>query len=98
MKNRNYDDFLKEELQDQELARLYLIEALSDVDESVFYQALKDVVRAQGVKIKDLATATNLNRESLYKMLSPKGNPQFSSIKPILYELGFNLTLETVKR
>ena len=55
--------------------------------------ALKDIVDAKS-SMTQLAQATNRNRESLYKTLSEKGNPQLNSIRSILSNLGFKLTVE----
>jgi probable addiction module antidote protein len=38
-----------------------------------------------------IADATKLNRESIYKMLSAKGNPLFSSINEVLKTVGIRL-------
>lgn len=53
----------------------------------------KDIVDAKS-SMPELAQATNRNRESLYKTLSAKGNPQLSSIRNILENLGFKLAVE----
>ena len=44
--------------------------------------------------MSELARATNRNRESLYKTLSEKGNPQLNSIRSILNQIGFKLAVE----
>ena len=49
------------------------------------------MVEAQG-GVRDLATATNLNRENLYDMLSEKGNPRLYSITSILDKLGLRVS------
>ena len=41
--------------------------------------ALKNITEAQGGVAK-LAAATGLGRESLYKTLSPEGNPKLSTV------------------
>jgi len=41
-----------------------------------------------------LAHHTKLNRESLYRMLSAKGNPQLSSLKSILASSNLRLAVE----
>jgi len=97
-KNRNYEEYLYEKLQNPEYAELYLKEALKDEEPGVFLQAVKDVVNAQDFKMKDLAERADLNYQNLYRMLSPKGNPQLTSIKPVLAALGFNLTIESIKK
>jgi probable addiction module antidote protein len=89
-----YEALLSKELQDKEFALAYLNECLQDEEDlSVFLLALKQVIDAQGVKMTDLSKKSGLNRESLYKMLSQKGNPEMKSIKAVLDGLGFRLTI-----
>ncbi len=40
-----------------------------------------------------LAEKTKLNRESLYRMLSERGNPELRSLDTLLHALGFRLTV-----
>ncbi|MDA0709897.1 MAG: hypothetical protein O3B73_06790 [bacterium] len=44
--------------------------------------------------MKKLAQDAQLNRESMYRMLSEHGNPQFASLTAILKELGLKLSVE----
>lgn len=44
-----------------------------------------------------LAEKTKLNRESLYRMLSQKGNPELRSLGALLNALGFRLAVEVKK-
>ena len=39
---------------------------------------------------------TGLGRESLYKSLSPNGNPEFATVLKVVRALGFRLRVETV--
>jgi probable addiction module antidote protein len=41
-----------------------------------------------------VAEKAHLGRESLYKMLSQRGNPEFRSVTALLYSLGLKLTVE----
>ncbi len=96
--SRPYEPWLRERLAaDPEEARMYLEEALSDEDPQVFLVALKDVAAAYGGPTK-LAKATGLNRENLYRMLSRRGNPEFTSLSRVLHALGFRLTVAPVAR
>ena len=70
----------------------YLNAALEDGDPEVFLMALRDVAEAQG-GVAQLAEAANLNRESLYRMLSNRGNPEFRSLDALLHALGFRLAV-----
>ena len=40
-----------------------------------------------------LAEKSKLNRESLYKMLSERGNPELTSLEALLRALGFRLAV-----
>ena len=58
-----------------------------------FLLALRNVVQARGVS--KVAAKSNLNRESLYKMLSKRGNPSLQSLGALLGSMGFRLTVES---
>jgi probable addiction module antidote protein len=92
-RSKNYRDVLLESLTDPEEAKEYLNAALEDENPEVFLLALKDIVDANS-SMTQLAQSTNRNRESLYKTLSEKGNPQLNSIRSILSNLGFKLAVE----
>ena len=96
----SYHEFLIENLQDTEHAEAYLEVAIEeyeeDGDEEAFLLALRNVAEAQG-GIGQLAKRTGLNREHLYKALSPKGNPRLSTIGAVLHGLGFRLSLERLQ-
>ena len=93
-KSRDYEQDLLESLRDPEEAQAYLNAALEDGDESVFLLALRDVVEA-GMGMTELAENSGRNRESLYKTLSEKGNPQLTSVRSILNTLGYRFSIES---
>jgi len=100
---RTYKDFKEyhlEQLKDPEEARAYLELALEDYREAGdiedFLLALRDVAEAQG-GVGKLATATNLNRQNLYKALSEEGNPRLKTIETILHTLGFRLSVKPLE-
>ena len=68
-----YDDYLIEFLKNQRRAKAYLNAALEAGDPRVFRMALRNVAQARG--FNKVAAKSALNRESLYKMLSKRGNP-----------------------
>lgn len=76
---------------DEEIAA-YFEAALEDGEPSVITAALGDIARAKGMT--ELARATGLGRESLYKALSPDGNPEFATIMKVVRALGIKLTAE----
>jgi len=88
----DYDQFLFEQLRDLDFAAGYLTACLEEGEE-VFFLGIRNVAKAQG-GMKSLSEATQLNRESLYDMLSDKGNPLFSSINAVLDKLGFELSFK----
>ena len=93
----SYEDLLYQDLQDPEEAVAYLNAALDDEyakGAEVFLLALRDVAKARGMK--QLAQDTQLSRESLYRTLSRKGNPRFSTLEAVLKSLGLKLSV-TVK-
>ncbi|HOY68976.1 MAG TPA: putative addiction module antidote protein [Candidatus Ozemobacteraceae bacterium] len=96
MITKPYKESLLESLKDPEEAAAYLNASLEDAieegDNRGFLLALRDVAEAQG--FREMATKAHLNRESMYKMLSAKGNPEFSSLWRLLYSLGLGLKIQ----
>jgi len=78
-----------EHLQSDEDMAAYLEAALEEGDASLFAAALGDIARAKGMS--QLARETGLGRESLYKALSPSGNPEFATILRVVSALGLQL-------
>lgn len=98
-RTKNYEIGLHERLQDPAYASEYLQAALEDDEEgsdAVFLLALRDVARAN--RMAYVAEATGLNRESLYRMLSRRGNPGISSLKAVLSAVGLRLSVEAAER
>jgi probable addiction module antidote protein len=67
----------------------YLEAALEDGDPAVVTAALGDIARARGMTA--VARKAGLGRESLYKALSPHGNPEFATVLRVLEALGLKL-------
>jgi len=78
-----------EYLETEEDVVAYLEAALEEQDAALFAAALGDVARARGMA--RIARATGLGRESLYKALSPDGNPELATILKVLQSLGLRL-------
>jgi probable addiction module antidote protein len=91
----SYEENLKADLADPKEAAAYLNAALEDGSQEVFLLALRDVAEARGVAA--VAKQAQLNRENVYRMLSKKGNPAFTSLAALLESLGLKLAVE-VKR
>jgi probable addiction module antidote protein len=76
-------------------AVVYLNTHLEDDErdaEELFLLALRDVARAHG--FKHVASRAKLGRESLYKALSPSGNPTLGTLIPLLRVLGLKLAIQ----
>lgn len=67
----------------------YLEVALADGDPALIAAALGDIARAKGMS--RVAREAGLGRESLYKALSPEGNPAFATIMKVIAALGLKL-------
>ena len=67
----------------------YLEAALADGDPALIAAALGDIARAKGMS--QVAREAGLGRESLYKALSPEGNPAFATIMKVIAALGLRL-------
>jgi len=90
--SRPYKESLLQALQDPTEAAEYLNAALEENESELFLLALRNVAEAHGMKI--LAEKALLNRESMYRMLSERGNPQLSSLTAILEQVGLKLAVE----
>jgi probable addiction module antidote protein len=91
-----YKEGLMEDLADPAEAAAYLNAAIEEGSQEAFLMALRDVAEANGMA--RLAGSTKLNRESMYRMLSKRGNPQLSSLAVLLEKLGLKLAVEVKAR
>ena len=73
----------------------YLEAALEDGDPALVAAALGDIARAKGMT--QIARDTGLGRESLYKALSPEGNPEFATVLKVIRALGLQLHATTTQ-
>jgi len=78
-----------EHLETEEDIADYLEAAFEENDPSLITAALGDIARAKGMTL--IAQKTGLARESLYKALSPEGNPEFSTVLKVVAALGLKL-------
>lgn len=92
MKVKDYKKHLLEQLQDPEEAAAYLNAALQNEDSHLFLLALRDLAEAQG-GMNWLAEEAELNRESLYRTLSRRGNPRFFNLLSLLDAFGLELII-----
>lgn len=89
-KTRPYD--AAEYLETDDDMAAYLQAALEDGEPAVVIQALGNIARARGMT--EIARQAGLRRESLYKALSPHGNPEFATVLKVVRALGIKLSAE----
>jgi probable addiction module antidote protein len=77
-------------LDDVESLAAYMSEALATEDPAFIADALGVVARARGMS--EIARESGLSRESLYRALSPDGNPEFNTILRVVRSLGLRLS------
>ena len=76
-------------LETEEDMAAYLEAALEDGDPALIFAVLGDIARAKGMT--GIARNAGLGRESLYKALSPDGNPGFATVLKVVQALGLQL-------
>jgi len=97
-KSKKYQDWLIEKLKDHDEAVAYLNAALEESlkgdeeSQHLFLMALRNVAEAQG-GLGNLTKKAHVDRESLYKTLSEKGNPKWHTLVSLIISLGLNLRL-----
>ena len=85
-----------EHLENEEDITAYLEAVIDDGDPALVSAALGDIARARGMT--EIAREAGLGRESLYKALSPEGNPEFATVMKVLRALGLSLHVNAAHR
>jgi probable addiction module antidote protein len=81
---------------DPHFAVEYLKAALEDEDEpQVLLIALRRIAEARG-GITQIAKKAGIERESLHRALSGRGNPRYSTLSAIARAVGLRVTVEPV--
>jgi probable addiction module antidote protein len=94
-RSRAHTDFLGEHLADDANVAALLDEALAGGDEGDVMYALRAISEARG-GIANVATATGLSRETLYRTLSRSGNPRLSTLLALVRATRVRLRVERV--
>jgi probable addiction module antidote protein len=94
---RSYDEWEIQELRkDREFAVEYLMAAMEALDNpeerAGGLLALRSVAEAYG-GLGAVAAQAGISRESLYRALSPKGNPTLKTLIAVLKTLGLRLSI-----
>lgn len=88
----DYQKDLIEALKDPAEAAAYLNAALEEGDKEGFLLALRNVAEANG-GMAAVADKAHLNRESLYRTLSRRGNPEIKTLFNLLHGVGLRLNI-----
>jgi probable addiction module antidote protein len=91
----SHNEMMQKRLKDDpEFAAEYLKAALEDTDEpKVLLIALRRITEARGGFAK-VARAAGIERESLHRALSARGNPRLSTLVAVTKAIGLKLTVE----
>jgi probable addiction module antidote protein len=79
-----------------EFAGEYLRAAIENDEPGVLLIALRRIAEARG-GIAKVAKAAGVERESLYRALSARGNPRFSTLVAVTKAVGLRLTVEAAR-
>lgn len=94
--SRSHDETVIELLkEDPGFADEYLSAALDEIDEpggrEALLFALRHIAEAQGMTT--IAERAGIKRESLYRALSPKGNPTIKTLLAVMSAVGLKLSV-----
>jgi probable addiction module antidote protein len=94
----SHDEYMIRKLRENpNFAAEYLKVALEDTEEpGVLLIALRRIAEARG-GIAKVAKAAGIERESLYRALSAKGNPRLSTLVAVTKAVGLKLTVENAR-
>jgi probable addiction module antidote protein len=98
----SHDEWMIEELRrDPKFAAEYLKQSMADMSEpegrGAALLALRRLAEAHG-GMAAVAMEAGIQRESLYRALSPNGNPTMNTLIAVLKSLGMRLTVERDKK
>jgi probable addiction module antidote protein len=69
----------------------YLQSAIEENNTETLFDVIGAIARSKGMMM--IAKELGLSRESLYKSLSPDGNPSFSTVLKVLDLLGYRMQI-----
>ncbi len=96
--SRSHEDATIESFRkDPAFAAEYLNAVLEDGDQEELMLALRRMSTAFGGVTK-LASKAKLNPNTLYRTLSPQGNPELKSLRALLNAMGMQLTVRPMER
>lgn len=91
-KTSSYRERLLEDLRDPREAAHYVNAAIEDGSEEMLLMALRDVAEAR--QMSKVARGARVQRESIYRILSRRGNPRLTSLWGVVAALGLKIVVE----
>lgn len=85
---------MAEHLPDELAVAEYLTVILEENDPAALADALGTIARARGMS--DIAKASGITREALYKALRPDASPRFETISKVCAALGVRLVAQPI--
>jgi probable addiction module antidote protein len=85
---------MAEHLPDEQAVAEYLTVVLEESDPAALADALGTIARARGMT--DIAKASGITREALYKALRPNASPRFETISKVCAALGVRLVAQPI--
>ena len=82
---------------DSRFAAEYLNSVLADGDQEELMTALRYIAQAFG-GVPKLAQSAQLNATTLYRTLSPRGNPELKSMTALLKAMGMRLAVQPIEK
>ena len=83
-----------EHLDSEQAMAEYLTVILEENDPALLAAALGDIARARGMS--EIAKASGITREALYKALRPDAQPRFDTVNRVCAALGVKLVAQAV--
>ncbi|WPL17912.1 putative addiction module antidote protein [Thiorhodovibrio winogradskyi] len=87
---------IAEHLEDDQAIAEYLTLVIEENDPALLAAALGDAARARGMT--EIAKASGIAREALYKALRPESQPRFETISRVCRALGVKLVAQPLER
>lgn len=86
---------MAEHLPDEQAIAEYLTVVLEENDPAALADALGTVARARGMT--EIAKASGITREALYKALRPTASPRFETVAKVCAALGVRLVAQPIR-
>ena len=88
-RDKSYEDFLLQSLQDHAEAAAYIDAVLETGDQAALLLALRQVAGAHGMA--EVARRAELGEKTLFKSLAEEGNPTLATLTSVLSAVGLRL-------